>query len=120
MAISLNVYSNVNNSTKSVSLDFIAETATISGDASADTGRRYFFKLTTNARDTNNLVFTPRIVEDLSDLALNKQKQSASNVAAAYTNVKSMVIDYLYDYINGHEADQYLSGVTGKAPMKFS
>lgn len=120
MAISLQIYNNVYNLTKTVAVDFIANVATFTNDPSADDTPRYFFKFTTGARDTNNLPYSPRVVADLSDLALNGNVQSASNVSAAYSNVKAMIIDYAYDYINGHTADQFGSGCTAKAPMKFS
>jgi hypothetical protein len=120
MAISFSIYSNVYNTTKTVSLDFYSETAAFETDATADSNRRFFFKFTTGSRDTNNLSYVPRVVGNLTDLALNGAKQSASNTASAYTNVNAMITDYLYDYINGHTDDQFLSGCTLKAPMKFS
>lgn len=120
MAINLQVYSNAYNTTKTIVVDFVAQVATITDDLSVNDNLRYFFKFTTGARDTSGLAYSPRVVEDLSDLALNKTKQSAVNSAAAYSNVKAMIVDYVYDYINGHTADQYSSGVAAKAPMRFS
>ena len=120
MAINLQIYSNANNVSKTVVVDFVGDISALSNDVSVDDSVRYYFKFTTGAKDTSNLSYVPRLVTDLSDLALNKSVQSASNVSAAYSNVKAMIKDYVYDYIHGHTADQYLSGVTVKAPMKFS
>lgn len=120
MAISFQIYSNAYNKTKTVTVDFVSNIATLTDDPTIDGDVRYFFKFTTSARDTGNVAFKPRIVSNLSDLALNKTVQSASNVTAAYTNVSAMITDYLFDYIHGHTADQYSSGCIVQAPMKFS
>jgi len=55
----------------------------------------------------------------LSDLALGGVKQSSSNTANAYADVSSMVIDYTYDFIYGHTANQYSSGVAEQKPMQL-
>jgi hypothetical protein len=120
MAINLQVYSNAYNTTKTIAIDFVSDIATITDDSSVDDTTRYFFKMTTSAKDTDELSYTPRVVTKLSDLALNKTKQSSSNVASDYSTIKDMILDYVYDYMNGHSSDQYLSGVSYKAPMKVS
>jgi hypothetical protein len=120
MAINLSIYSNAYNTTKTVAVDFIAEIVAIEEDVTVDDTNRYFFKFTTAARDTNNTTYPARIVQNLSDLALNKTKQSATDTANAYSSIKTMIIDYVYDYIHGHVADQFSSGCKLKAPMKFS
>lgn len=120
MSITLAIYSNTYNVTKNVLVDFVGEIAAISDDVSVDNQTRYFFKFTTSAKDTSDLSYAPRIVENLTDLALNKTKQSVVNTANAYSDIKSMVTDYAYDYIHGHVFDKFSSGVQLKAPMKFS
>ena len=118
MAINLQIYSNATGVTKTVSVDFAAELRSSSIDGTSNTVE-YFFKWTTGARDTDSLPYSAQIVGDLTDLALNRQKQAATNTAAAYTNIKSMIIDYAYDYIYGHAADKFGSGVKYKAPMSI-
>ena len=120
MAISLQIYSNAYNTTKTVSMDFVANIATIEDDPAVDDNTRYFFKITTSARDTSNLTYTPRIITGLSDLALNKNVQSASNTRAAYTDIGAMISDYVFDYVSGHVNNKFSSGCTEKDPMKFS
>lgn len=120
MAINLQIYSNAYNTTKTVIVDFVAQVASLTSDVSVDDTVRSFFKFSTSAKDTSNLAYTARIVENLSDLALNGNNQSADGSASAYSNVKSMITDYAYDYIHGHTLNQSGSGCTAKAPMKFS
>lgn len=120
MAINLQIYSNAYNTTKTITVDFVADVATIIDDSSIDDTTRYFFKLTTSAKDTDNLSYTTRVVADLSDLALNKTKQASSNIGTPYASIRSMILDYVYDYINGHAEDKFSSGVHYKAPMKVS
>lgn len=119
MALNMEIYSNGNASSKTVVADFYVDLLSDSV-TSPSSEMVYYFKLTTSARDTDNLVYNARIVKDLSDLALNKNVQRASNVATAYTNIESMITDYVYDYINGHDANLYESGVSKKSPMKFT
>jgi hypothetical protein len=121
MAITLSIYSNVYNTTKSITVDFQTfPIATLPHDVTADLDNRYFIKITNTNRDTNNLAYSPVIIESLSDLALNGQKQSAVDTANAYADIKSAIIDYIYDFVHGHTAGQYGTQVTAKAPMKFS
>lgn len=119
MAINIDIYSNANAVTKTITVDFFADLLSDYTTIPA-VDLVYYFKLSTSARDTSNLTYGPRIVKALSDLALNKAKQSASNTAAAYTTIDAMVQDYVFDYITGHVTNQYNSGVEVKAPMKFT
>lgn len=120
MAINLQIYSGVNNTTKTVTVDFIVNIAAFTTDSTINDSNRYFFKFTTSAKDTSNLSYTPRFTMKLSDLALNGNKQSNGGSSDPYANIKSMVMDYVYDYIHGHTPGQSGSGCTAKAPMKFS
>ena len=120
MAINLQIYSNATNKTKAVSFDFQSDIIAINDDPTSVETIRHYFKFTTGAKDTSGVGYSPRIVEDLSDLALNDAVQSASNNSSAYSNVDAMVTDYVYDYIYGHTANQYSSGVDAKDPMDFS
>jgi hypothetical protein len=128
MAISIQIYSNANSSSKTVLFDFVGEilaanhpdfTPTISNVASTE----YFFKVTTSARQDNNVAYPVKIVRSLSELALNSgtiwQKQRIQNASNAYPDVKSMVVDYVYDFVAGHSANLYGSYCTVQLPMKF-
>jgi len=120
MAVSVPIYSNTNGTSKTVSVDFVGDILAASFDPSSNTGSvEYYFKFTTGARDTDNITLPVKIVKGLDDLALNHIKQSATDTANVYTDVHSMVIDYIFDYINGHVADQYSSGVKQQKRMKF-
>ena len=120
MAINLTIYSNANNSSRTISVDFVNSIATLPGDGNPDTEPRYFLKLTTTARDTSNIAYPVIVIENMGDLALNGEKQSATNTAAPYANIKAALIDYVYDYVHGHTAGQFATSVTAKAAMKFS
>lgn len=119
MAISLGIYSNGNASSKTVTADFIADfLASSSNGVSNQT--RYFFKFNTNAKHSDNTAIGVKVVEGLDDLALNHEKQSAQNTANNYSDIRSMVVDYMYDLIHGHTEGQYLTSVRAQLPMKFS
>ena len=118
MSVAIDIYSNSSGNTVSVSVDFAAEVRSSSFDG-ISTQFEYFFKFTTGGVDTDGNGYSPRIVGDLTDLALNRQKQAATNTATAYTNIKNMIVDYVYDYIYGHAADKFSSGVAYKAPLSI-
>jgi len=122
MAFNITVYSNANASSKSISFDFVGDVLCASDEVfDANTSAiQYYYKITTSAKQDNNRAYQVKVVRTLSDLALNKTKQSAVDTANAYANVREMVTDYVYDYINGHTADQFTSGCTEQRPMKFS
>lgn len=122
MAINIQIYSNANASSKSIAFDFVGDVLAPSyaGPSPANVGSTsYYFKITTSARQDDNLAFPPKVVRSLSELVLNDQKQRIVNTANAYSDIRSMVVDYVYDYINGHAADLYSSGVTKQNPMQF-
>ena len=121
MAISVQIYSNANSSSKVVTYDFVGDVLAASdellGVNTAST--EYYFRITTGATQDDNTPYEAKVARSLSELVLNGVKQSATDTNAAYSDVKSMIVDYTYDYINGHTADQYSSGVTEQKPMKF-
>lgn len=119
MAINIEVYSNVASRSQSVKVDFVADVLSSSEDGVSNQ-IEYFFKIHTNARDEDGSRYNVKIVKDLDDLALNRTKQAATNTTDAYTDVESMVQDYVYDIIYGHSADKFSSGVEYKAPLNFS
>ena len=119
MAINLGIYSNGNASSKTLSVDFVADMLASSSNGVSDQ-TKYFFKFTTSATDTDGNKYGARVSESLSDLALNKEKQRVSNVATEYGNVHSMIVDYMYDYVHGHDEEQWATNVREQKPMKFN
>ena len=119
MAINILIYSNANSTSKTVTVDFVGDILASSNVAVVNSTQDYFFKFTTSARTDLNETLPTRVTTKLSDLALNGQKQSATNSAAAYTDIKTMIVDYVYDYINGHTAGQYSTNVKRQNPMGF-
>jgi hypothetical protein len=125
MSISVSVYSNANSSSKSISFDFVGDILAPDDVAANASCQSFYFKISASAVQDNNAAYPVKIVRSLSDLALFKpgdatgKVQSASNTGADYTSVKTMIIDYIYDYINGHTANQFSSGCTVQHPMKF-
>ena len=119
MAISLNVYSNGNASSKSINVDFVADILASSSNGVSDQ-TKYFFKFTTGGRDTANHAFGVKVSESLNDLVLGGNNCASDGSSTPYVNIKTMIIDYTYDYIYGHVADKYGSGVLEQLPMKFN
>lgn len=120
MAINLNIASVSNAVSKTVSVDFACEVLSASADSVYDPTQRYFFKFYTNAKDTDGLGYTVRLVTGLDDLALNGAKRSSEDTTNAYEDIKTLIEDYAYDFINGHTANQFTSGVSAKSPMDLS
>jgi hypothetical protein len=120
MAITIPIYSNVNALSRSITVDFVGDILAADSKANvSSTNKTYYFKFTTGARDTDGIAFDPKLSLGLSDLALGGVKQSSSDTANAYADVSSMVIDYTYDFIYGHTANQYSSGVAEQKPMQL-
>lgn len=119
MAINLGIYSNGNATSKTVSVDFVADYLASSSNGMSDR-TKYFFKFSTSAKDSDGSNFGVKISESLNDKVLNNERQRVSNTAAAYTDIKSMVVDYVYDFIVGHDAGHFSTSVTEQKPMKFN
>lgn len=126
MAISVQIYSNANSSSRSINFAFVGDILADSDSPSNAACNAFYFKVTAGGTQDNNAAFPVKIVRSLSDLVLAKngggtKHQSGLNSGSTnnYTDIKSMVIDYTYDYINGHAANAYGSGCTIQRPMKF-
>lgn len=119
MAVNFEIYNNANAISKTITVDFFIDVLADPNYSPTD-DNVYYMKFTTSARDTSNFAFSPRVARSLDALVLNGEKQRASNVSSEYSNVNALVTDYIYDYINGHDANLYETSVTQKSPMKFS
>jgi len=122
MAISVQIYSNTNGSSRSISFDFVGDVLAASTAGPSPTNaacRSYYFKVTTGARQDNSQAYPARVIRDLSELSLNGAKQRIVDTSNAYSDIRSMIIDYTFDYINGHDVDLFSSGVTEQRPMQF-
>ena len=121
MSINLQIRDKVTNRTQTVTVDFVADllSNSISGNVNEF---QYFFTFSTGARDLDNKAYFKKIILSFEDLALNNTYRSKGLVPdnTPYISIKDMLEDYMYDYIYGHLADQFGSGVTYKAPMKYS
>ena len=58
MAISMSIYNETYNTTRTISVDFIADLTAFSGGGDPNTVQ-YFFKITTSAKDTSNISYPP-------------------------------------------------------------
>lgn len=119
MAININIYSNANSSSKSISFNFASDILAASDQPANAVSNSFYFKVTTGAKQDDNSSYPVKLVRSLSDLALNKQKQRINNTSNAYSSIKEMIVDYTYDYINGHSANLYGSECTEQKPMDF-
>lgn len=131
MAINISIYSNANSASQSISFDFVGNVLASDNNqwaANNAADLEYYFIATTGARQNTNVTFAPKVMRSFSDLALDNPTQNSPNACQtalngnttnAYTTVKSMVVDYVYDYINGHAANVASSGCVFQGPMKF-
>ena len=121
MAISVLVYSNANASSQAVSFDFVGDVLAANNwmPGANAASYEYYLKITTGARQDDNTSFPAKVATGLDSLALNGSKQRQTDTANAYSDIRSMIVDYMYDYINGHTADRHTSGCTLQRPMKF-
>lgn len=128
MAINISIYSNGNSTSKTVTVDFMSDVLASSNDASFTSTQRHFFKFNTSAKDDTSVAYQVRIVEAPSALALNGVRWASWDAANAagvavtnpYPDIKTMVFDYVYDWVNGRTANQNGSGCTARPQMKFS
>lgn len=118
MAISVQIYDNTTGNSNYINLDLLADFLADSAGGNPNE-LQYFISMTTSSLDTSLLPYAPRYAKSLSTLALNGVKRSSVDSAVAYDNIKTMIDDYVYDYIYGHTADKYSSGCTLKAPISF-
>jgi hypothetical protein len=116
MAINIQLVNNVTGATKSIAVDFASEIVA-SSQLGVSNEMKYFFKFSTGALDTNGKKIQVKLVQGLDELALNGEKRSASNSSADYDDITTMVWDYVYDFVNGHEAGQYATSVREQLPM---
>lgn len=125
MAISVQIYSNANSSSKTITFDFVGDILAPSDVPANASCNSFYFKITAGATQDNNVAFPVKIVRSLSDLVLYKagslttRHQRIINYTNAYPDIRSMIIDYSYDFINGHAANLYGSECTLQRPMKF-
>jgi hypothetical protein len=118
MAVTYRIYDETAKTTKSISVDFLVNFLAASGNTFAS-NVSYYFRIKTGARDTDRKAIPESLVLSLDELVLGGVKQRRTNIATDYTSIHDMIQDYLYDYVNGHAADLYSSGVAYRAPMQF-
>lgn len=116
MSVNIPIYNNTNGTTRTISFEFASSVLAYSGGADPTTD--FYFKITTSARDTDNNNYPPRVVRSLSSFPLGT-KRRISNSAAAYNTITELIEDFTYDYVYGHSANLYSTGVTEQKPMKF-
>jgi len=118
MAVTYKIYDETANTTKSITVDFLGSILAQSYGTFTGT-LDYYFRIRTSAKTTQGNAIPEQLVLSLDELSLNGVKQARTNTAVAYTDINDMVEDYLYDYVNGHAADKFSSGVEYRAPMQF-
>lgn len=124
MPININIYSNGNASSKTVTFDVQSSILASSYDYPIGrTSLDHYIVAKTSARTIDNARISNKTIVSLSDLALtgsSGNSHSMANTTTPYANLTSMIEDYLYDFIYGHSSDQYLTGVQEQKPMKFN
>jgi hypothetical protein len=112
------IYNETTQTTKTVTVNFLANI--LAGSTAAYSScTSYYFQVTTNVNTTDGDSIPNVLVLSLDELVLNGVNQRRTGSTAAYTDIDDMIQDFLYDFVNGHAADLYSSGVTERAPMQF-
>lgn len=132
--INIQIYGNANSVSRTISVDFNADISAFQSFAPATNASScidYYIKFTSSASDTNGVILPFKIVRGLdatntASLVLNGVAQRGANTCSdtycstnAYANITELVVDYVYDYIVGHTADECSSGCTLQLPMQF-
>ena len=118
MAVTYKIYDETAETSKTVTVDFLANFLAASGSTFASE-LSFYFRIKTSARDTDGNSLPEQLVLSLDELVLNGVKQRRTDTASDYTNINDMIEDYLYDLVNGHTADLHSSGVSARAAMQF-
>lgn len=111
MAINYRVFNHETGRTAQVAVDFDTNLLVEVGNYNGDLD--YYFKFQTSARNTSGQVIPVKIVTALDELAIQGSTSDSKSIAdddTPYASIKEMVEDYVFDIINGHEADQYGTG----------
>ena len=123
MAVKEEIYNNVSGGTSYVNVEF--DNSILTADPS-DANQVYYISFTprASAKDTGGTSLPKKVATGLDDLALTganvaARTQSATNTSNAYSDITALVADYMYDYINGHTANQFSSGVRAQLPLDF-
>jgi hypothetical protein len=124
MAISLTVINEVGNGRGTVSIDFVYDILASSAiPYPVSSENEYYFKVSTASKQAVSGSSIPiQTIKSLDELALDgtgTPSQSRGIIANpnAYASITDMVEDYLYDFIHGHTADQFSSGVSAQGAM---
>jgi len=72
---------------------------------------KYYIEGSTDNLDTNGNPIGREYIYGLNDLALGGTHQSEVNSTSDYTSIKDLIQDYTFDFINGHSANKWGSGV---------
>jgi len=118
MAVNYEIYDETAERSRTISVEFLGNLLAPSF-GTFDANFDYYFRIRTGVRDTSDNAIPEQLVLSLDELALNGLKQARSDTAVDYTDINDMIEDYLYDFVNGHAADKYSSGVEYRAPMSF-
>jgi len=131
MSINISVYSNANAATQTITFDFVGNVLASDNNVWTPTDAadlEYYFIATTSARQDTGGTYPPKVMRSFSDLALDNPTQTSptacqtalnSHSTADYVDVKEMVTDYMYDFINGHILNEAGSGCLAQGHLKF-
>jgi hypothetical protein len=116
MAINFNISNPETNVNRTITVDFVSDFLASEKLGVSDVPQ-YFFRFNTTARDIDNQIISVKIAKSFSDLVLNGEKQRINDTNSSYTSIKELLLDYIYDYIKGHEENQW--GTTVKEQKKI-
>ena len=118
MSVKEEIYNNVSAGSSYVTIEFANSVLT---QDPSDANQVYYISFTpkSSAKDTGGVAIPKKAATGLDDLVLNGNVQSSANLSSDYTSINNLVADYMYDYINGHTANQFNSGATAQLPLDF-
>ena len=122
MPVKEEIYNNISGGSSYVNVSFT--NTILTQDPSSATQIYYIsFVPKSSAKDTGGTTLPTKAATGLNDLCLGgnvaSATQSSANVGSDYTSINNLVADYMYDYIDGHTANQFLTGVRAQLPLDF-
>ena len=116
MAVNITIHNSTTGTSRNITVDFIGG---VLSDTPANACDEYYFKFSTSSTSTGGTVLPTKIVKNFTNFPLAGLSRSITCSGVAYTNIKDMINDYVYDFINGHTANQCATGTSVQLPMQF-
>ena len=119
MAINFRISNPINNRSTQVTVSFEANLLVDPSDYNTDLD--YYFKFQTSGIDTGGQRPSPQVVSSLSQLAVQGSGGSSQSIdegnSTPHTSIKEMVEDFVFDIMNGHDANHGSTNSAERLPL---